>query len=300
MKDRTIKITVLLVALVVTVGLIALFFTMEEEKSKLSEKSIQLEQQLEARDSAYNEIIDIMYSVESKIESIKDRESLISNISMGDVNKADKMQMMKDMSLIDSLILETNEKVASLSARLDDANINLKSFQNKISNLSLELKERKESLIALQENLKEKDIQIIDLTTDLNTLETKVVNQDSTIQDQMKVLDQQDVKLNKAYLAIGTRKILEEEGLVTKEGGFLGMGKTTALKSDVPQEKFEEIDIRTTKNLLIDAEEVDFITEHPSSSYEIVKEGDNVKFIKIVNPEEFWKISKFLVVAVNS
>ncbi|PIB35100.1 hypothetical protein BFP72_06650 [Reichenbachiella sp. 5M10] len=300
MKDRTIKITVFLVALIVTVGLVALFLTMEEEKEKLSAKSVELEQQLVSRDSAYNEIIDIMYSVESKIESIKDRESLISDMSMGEVNKQDKLQMIQDMSMIDSLIIETNDRVANLSNKLEDANINLKSFQTRVSNLTAELKERKEALLALQEDLKSKDIQIIDLSTDLASLETKVDNQDSTIMDQKKMLTHQDDKLHKAYMAIGTRKILEEEGLVAKEGGFLGLGKTTALKNDASEDKFEEIDIRTTQNLQIDAEEADIITEHPTSSYVIVKEDGLVKSIKITDPEEFWKISKFLVVAVNS
>ncbi|MBU2913635.1 hypothetical protein [Reichenbachiella agariperforans] len=300
MKDRTIKITLFVSALVVTVGLAALFFTMEEEKGRLSEKSIRLEEKLQSRDSAYNEIIDIMYNVESKIETIKDRENLITQTAVGEVTKQDQMQMMRDMSLIDSLILETNDKVASLADRLDKANFNLKSFQNKVGQLSADLKERQESLIALRDNLKEKDVKIIELSTDLASLETKVVNQDSTIQDQMSAINQQEDRLNTAYLAIGTKKILEEEGLVTKEGGFLGLGKTTALRQDMPQEKFEEIDIRTVKSLAIDADEAELISEHPASSYELVKEGDHVKYIRILDYQEFWKISKFLVVAVNS
>ncbi|RJE74413.1 hypothetical protein [Reichenbachiella sp. MSK19-1] len=300
MKDRTIKITLFVSALVVTVGLAALFFTMEEEKGRLSEKSMRLEEKLQSRDSAYNEIIDIMYNVESKIETIKDRENLITQTAVGEVTKQDQMQMMRDMSLIDSLILETNDKVASLADRLDKANFNLKSFQNKVGQLSADLKERQESLIALRDNLKEKDVKIIELSTDLASLETKVVNQDSTIQDQMSAINQQEDRLNTAYLAIGTKKILEEEGLVTKEGGFLGLGKTTALRQDMPQEKFEEIDIRTVKSLAIDADEAELISEHPASSYELVKEGDHVKYIRILDYQEFWKISKFLVVAVNS
>ena len=110
----------------------------------------------------------------------------------------------------------------------------------------------------------------------------------------------QQIEINTAYFAIGSEKSLIEDGLVNKEGGFLGFGKTSELDPDATKDKFNEIDIRTTDRLIIDAEKVSLITEHPSNSYEIVKEGDVVKYLDIKNPEKFWKISKYLVVAVRS
>lgn len=300
MNDKSLKITLIIAALVVTGGLCALFYTMEEEKSQLSMQSSQLEQELAARDSAYNQILSIMYSVESKIEQIKDREHLISDLSVGEVNQMDKMQLSKDLNLIDSMILETNDKVASLASRLDQATFNLKSFKAKVKELSEELEERQTSILALKENLEAKDIQIVELTTNVNNLNERVDAQNSTIDIQRKKIDQQEELMHKAYMAIGTEKILQEEGLVVREGGFLGIGKITDINSQMPQEKFNEIDIRTTTSLEIDSKKVSLITEHPPHSYELVKDGDKIKSLKIINPEEFWKISKYLVVAVNS
>ncbi|MCV9387997.1 Cbp1 family collagen-binding glycoprotein adhesin [Reichenbachiella ulvae] len=300
MNDKSLKITLIVAALVVTGGLCALFYTMEEEKTQLSEQSFQLEKELAARDSAYNQIISIMYSVESKIEQIKDREHLISDLSVGEVNQMDKMQLSKDLNMIDSLILETNDKVANLSSRLDQASFNLKSFKNKVKDLTKELEERKLSMIALKEDLNAKDVQIVELTTNVNSLNEKVESQNSTIDIQRKKIDLQEEQMHKAYMAIGTEKILQEEGLVVREGGFLGIGKITDINNQMPQEKFDEIDIRTTTSLEVDSKKVSLITEHPPHSYELVKDGDKIKSIKITNPEEFWKISKYLVVAVNS
>lgn len=299
-SNRTMKITLLVAVLVVAGGFAALFYTMEEEKGELTQQSLQLEHELALRDSAYNEIIEIMYSVESKIELIKEREHLIADLSTGDVDKADKLQLSKDMSMIDSLILETNEKVTDLTARLNKANINMKSFQRKIKDLSSELEDRKASLIAMKEDLEAKDIQIGELTANVSTLEGRVDSANSTIEIQKQRIDQQEEEMNKAYMAIGTEKILQEEGLVTREGGFLGLGKSTDLSDNISREKFEQIDIRTTSELKIDSKKINLITEHPPHSYELLMDGEKVKAIKITNPEEFWKISKYLVVAVNS
>ncbi|WP_420576044.1 hypothetical protein [Ekhidna sp.] len=301
MKTQTKYILAVVIGLVITVGLAAAFISMQEEKEELTVQSVQLEEELQKRDSAYNEIIDIMYGVESKIEKIKKRENLLSNVSnTNDFTTADKKQMVKDMSMIDSLIVQTNETVARLVSKLDNANINLNSFKNRVNQLSKELEDRKQSVASLRKELEEKDIEIAEMTADIKSLKYRVDTQEKTLDTQMAEINMQQEKLNKAFFAIGSEKSLVEDGLVSKEGGFLWFGKTNELDPDASKDKFSEIDIRTTNRLIVDSEKVDLITEHPSDSYEIVKEGDVVKYIDIKNPEKFWGISKYLVVAVKS
>lgn len=301
MKSSTKNILAVVIGLAITIGLAAVFMSMQEEKEKLTVQSVQLEQELQQRDSAYNEIIDIMYGVETKIDKIKQRENLLSDVSGGnDFSTADKKQMVKDMSLIDSLIVETNETVARLVSKLDNANINLNSFKSRVNQLSKELEDRKLSIASLRDELKEKDVEIADLTTDLKSLEYRVETQEGTIDTQMNKINMQQEKLNKAFFAIGSEKSLVEDGLVSKEGGFLWFGKTNELDPDAAKDKFSEIDIRTTNRLIVDAEKVDLITEHPTDSYEIVKDGNMIRYIDIKNPDKFWEISKYLVVAVKS
>lgn len=299
-KNQGKKVTLIASMVAIVAVVTALFFTMEEKKDQLVERSTQLEKELHTRDSAYNEIIDIMYGVETKIESIKAKENIISEVTNQDFNLKDKDQMISDMVSIDSLIIETNETVARLVSKLDNANINLNLFRDRVNRLSKELDERKMSLQSLREDLKTKDVLISEMTADLNTLEYRVDVQESTIDMQINKINMQEDELSKAYYAIGTEKALKENGLVTKEGGFLFLGKTTELDENAAQEKFSEIDIRTTGRLIVDAEKVNLVTEHPTDSYEMITEGNVIKYIDIKDPEEFWKISKYLVVAVKS
>lgn len=301
MKTQTKYILAVVIGLIITVGLAAAFISIQEEKKELTVQSVQLEEELQKRDSAYNEIIDIMYGVENKIEKIKRRENLLSDVSnTNDFTTADKKQMVKDMSMIDSLIVQTNETVARLVAKLDNANINLNSFKNRVNQLSKELEDRKQSMASLRKELEEKDVEIAEMTADIKSLKYRVDTQEETLDTQMAKINMQQEQLNKAFFAIGTEKSLVQDGLVSKEGGFLWFGKTNELDPDASKDKFNEIDIRTTNRLIVDSEKVDLITEHPSDSYEIVREGDIVKYIDIKNPEKFWGISKYLVVAVKS
>jgi len=42
---------------------------------------------------------------------------------------------------------------------------------------------------------------------------------------------------------------------------------------------------------------VKLVTEHPAGSYELVRQDeDQIASIAILNPDEFWKISKYAVV----
>lgn len=300
MKTRTKNIIGVLIGLGLTVALAMAFINIRNEKTQLAETKVSLEKELHTRDSAYNEIINVMYEVESKIEKIKARENLISNMSSGELTMSIKDQMVADMGRIDSLIIETNETVSKLVSKLDNANMNLNSFKKRINQLSKDLKDRQQSIVSLKKDLEEKDVVIADLSADVKSLEYEVSIQEETITTQMNKIVMQEDEMSKAYFAIGTEKALEKDGLVAKEGGFLWFGKTTELQENAAQNKFSEIDIRTTGRLIVDAEEVDLITEHPTNSYEIVKDGDVIRFIEITDPEEFWKISKYLVVAVKS
>ena len=290
---------VLFIALVATLS-VALY-TMHNDKVKLNEQSLALKKTLDKKDSAYNEIIDIMYSVEQRIDKIKNRENLLTKInSKDDITAEDKDQMVKDMSMIDSLIIETNRTVAKLVAKLDNANINLNSFKNRVNKLSKDLEERQQSILALRTELKEKDVAISEMSANIETLEHKVYSQDLTINTQLDQIAKQETQMNTVYYAINTEKALVAEGVVSKEGGFLWFGKTNELDPNASKAKFIPLDIRDVKVLPVNAEKVELITEHPSDSYEIVKDGDVVKFISIKDPKKFWGISRYLVVAVNS
>jgi len=50
----------------------------------------------------------------------------------------------------------------------------------------------------------------------------------------------------------------------------------------------------------VNSKDAKLITSHPSGSYEIIAEGENmIAGIEIKDPDEFWKISRYAVVEIK-
>jgi hypothetical protein len=108
--------------------------------------------------------------------------------------------------------------------------------------------------------------------------------------------------MNKAYVVSGTYKDLKEKGLLVKEGGVLGMGKKESLQENFSNDElFTTIDITKTKTIQVNSKTAKLVTEHPTNSYELVKDdADKIAYIAIKDPENFWKISRYAVVEVKN
>lgn len=299
MKRQTKNWILLLSLLIILVVFAVLFEMADSDKKEWIDRSAALEEELMVRDSTYDQVIDILYAVEEQIDNIKYREKLVSMTSEDGLTENKKRGLVSDMRSIDSLIVTTNETVGRLLAQLDNAQMDLKSFKNRVYHLSKELEERKAEYEVLRNDLKSKDMEIAKMTFTVQNLEDKVLDHERMIDNQLTEIAIREEKLNTAFLTIDSKKSLIENGVVVKEGGFLWFGKNLSLRDDAPAEKFSMIDIRNTSRLIVDAKDVELITDHPSDSYQIIREGDLIKHIDITDPGNFWRISKYLVLAVE-
>jgi hypothetical protein len=106
-------------------------------------------------------------------------------------------------------------------------------------------------------------------------------------------------KLNTAFYAFGTSKELIKNGVLTKEGGFIGIGKIQKMKDDFNKNYFTKVDVSTTNTLVLGAKKAKLITTHPSGSYKIEGADGKAEKLVITNSEEFWGTSKYLVIVVE-
>ena len=107
--------------------------------------------------------------------------------------------------------------------------------------------------------------------------------------------------MNKAYMTSGTYKDLKEKGVLSKEGGFLGLGRKELLNGNLTENQFTRIDITEMKSIPVNSKDAKLITEHPKSSYEMIRDNNNkIASIEITDPVQFWKISKYAVVEVKN
>jgi len=225
------------------------------------------------------------------LNTIKQKENIITmKSSDSEFTKERKDQILADIQSINILLDANKKKIASLNAQLKESGTAIKGLQTRIATLEATVMQYETEISDLKKVLVDKNFEIGQLNTRMLALQDTISMKDETISTQIG-------KINQAYLIYGTFKDLKEIGLVSKEGGFLGIGRKENLIEDFSDSLFEEIDVTETRTIPVNAKKAKFITEHPSSSYELIEEGENrIASIEIKDPEQFWKISKYAVV----
>jgi hypothetical protein len=106
-------------------------------------------------------------------------------------------------------------------------------------------------------------------------------------------------KLNTAYYAFGTSKELIKNNVLTKEGGFIGLGKTQKVKEDFNKNYFTKVDVTALSEIPLGAKKAKLVTTHPGGSYRIDGADGKAEKLVITNTEDFWSASKYLVVVIE-
>jgi len=151
----------------------------------------------------------------------------------------------------------------------------------KVALLQVELAEKDSIIIKLDTKVNDLGKNVEDLSTENKTKETKIKEQDETI--------------HTAWYVFGTMSELKQQKIVTTDG-ILRAQKV--LQRDFNKNYFVRIDARNTKSIPLYSTHAKILTSHPKSSYTLDKENGNFVLI-ILDTDEFWSISKYLVVEVE-
>ena len=289
-------LAVLLLAIVVT-GVIIL----NKKTQTIQDLNVQktdLNSTLETRDSLVNELVGAFNEIEDSLTFINEKRGQLK-LETREGNPNQKQAIIADIRLMNEMLEASSKKIDELNKKLKSSGINIRSFKNRIDKLTKNIEEQNQNILALQTELEKRDTKIAEMGEQMTQLETNIALKSDTLIQKSKIIAQQDTELNKAYFASGTVKELEENGVLTREGGFLGIGKHAALKDNLNSSYFTELDLRNTHSFPIFSKKAKVITEHPDSSYRFVYQDNLIAYLEIENPNEFWKVSKYAVIEVK-
>jgi hypothetical protein len=257
---------------------------METQKITFTDQAIE-------RDSVISEWIMTFDEIEKNIAMIREKEELIAvNSANAEISKDRKQKILDDISMINTLLQQNKKKIVSLTSQLRKSGGSMKVLQNKITELEASMKQNELEIAELKSSLIVKKFEVEQLNTQMTYLQDTLAQKDMTISTQTYIM-------NKAFYVSGTYKELKDKGLLTKEGGFIGIGRTESLTGNFSDDSFVQIDLSQTISIPVNSKSAKLISEHPLGSYEFMLDDDkNVMSIAINDPLEFWKISKYAVV----
>lgn len=282
---------ILAASLLLTIGSLSITScggTKEKEVNPLADslQSVngELSGKLGEKELALQEFITNFNEIQENLNAIKEKEKIVSsNSTQGDV-KSKEDQIKEDIQAIYDLMSKNKNRIGSLTQKLKNSNLKLEGLEKMIENLQNSINLKDEEIADLKTRMEGLNIELSNLTTNYQEVETE---------NQVKTNE-----INTAYYAIGTSKELKEKNVISKEGGFIGIGKTTKVKSDFNKEYFTKVNIEQTASINIGSRKAKIITTHPSSSYKIIGEKP-VEKIEITNAKEFWSASKYLVIIIE-
>jgi len=269
----------------------------------IKEENVRLKSELDSiqriksdQDSTIGDFAETFNQVQANLSAIREKEEAIQAAKEAGLEgkQNNREQVIADIEAINELIEDNKNQLQALQSKLTKSESQGQKYLAMVENLRKQISAKDEQIRVLKDDL-------ANLNFKMDQLNSKVGLLTEATEAQKKlILDQRD-ELNSAYYTIGDYKSLKEAGVVDKEGGFIGLGRTKTIAEDFNKSYFTKIDIRQTKVLPIDPpqKEVKILSNHPSESYRLSYEGELVKSVEIHNPKGFWQNSKYLVVLLD-
>ena len=239
------------------------------------------------KDSMINAYALYVNEIHQNLNLITTEQGLINTLRQkGELGKmATESEVIDNIKTISDLMAKNASRVARLKKDLKNANIEMDEFEKMIITITEEVAIKNQEIYRLEEELANIDGAYQELFVVLD--------------EKQELIDQQVAEINQVWYAIGSSKELKNNGVITKEGGLLGIGRTNKLKADFNHDYFTEINLTDVREIVLGGKSAEMLTAHSSESYTIEgSEGIAEKLI-IKDEKDFWSASKYLVIVLK-
>lgn len=263
--------------------------TLKAQNDSLMNAKLALQREVDGYFSAMNQI-------EQNIEKIKSTQSTISIQPSGQELTDDvRTKINEDMVYLSEMLQTNKDELARLKAKMKKSGFKSAELERTIVRLTKSLEEESSKVSILQSQLAEKDSLIAQLGTTVTDMGKNIESLSTEVKTKDTKLKEQDETIHTAWYVFGTRKELKEQKIITSDGLFSAQ---KILQRDFNKNYFVRIDARNTKSIPLYSTRAKILTNHPKSSYTLEKENGNFVLL-IVNPTDFWSVSKYLVIEVD-
>ncbi len=257
--------------------------------SQLEDSLAALRSENERLRNETDELLSTFNEIEEGFRDISEAQGRMTIDRRGEGANA-RQRIQENMQFIQETMAQNNELIERLRARLRQNSANAELLQRTIDNLQAQMEQKNAEIEMLRNELQQRNIHIAELNQQVTNLHDDISDQQSVIQQQDVTIIQQDRQINRAWYAVGTKREL-------KDNGILQHGRV--LQNGFDASYFTEIDIRQVSQLNLNSRSAEILTSHPAGSYSLER-GDNRQYVlRILDYEQFWSTSKYLVIQVK-
>ena len=275
---------------ILSVALVAFMLSSCVEKSKKYQQLLAEEDAIVLENNniekEYNAALGIISDVENNLSAIRDAEGLML---IKNENNTQRDQLNSELIQIKEAMAINRARLDSLSEALNNSNKDRSYLRNTIKKLQNQIAEKEQVIASMQEQIAQKDQQIEGLNTQVSNLNNDLQEITAKSDEQSRLIADQIIELNKVYYIGASKKALKEKGILTSK---------YILRDRVPTNAFTTVDKREVTEITFDTKKAKVLSSHPVNSYTLVNK-DNQVIMQITNPEQFWSVTKYLVVVTK-
>ncbi len=262
------------------------------EYRSLVQQNDSLRGQIQQRETQVNQVADIVSEIEANLAAIQRAESEISQTS-SDQPEDQKERINRMIREIETYSERNQQRIAELETQSSKFRSQSAGLNRLVTQLKESVAQKDAEIVELRQNIEF-------LSAEVDTLRSGLARNEQELGTRQSRIEEQTEALNTAYYRIGNRRELVEAEIIKREGGVLGINKTSTLNEKLSPSKFSRVDIRELQEIELGGKKRrEVISAHPEGSYSIT-ERDGRAYLQIQDQEAFWSVSKFLVVEVDS
>lgn len=225
--------------------------------------------------------------IRNNINEINQQEIIINKAkNKEELYKLDTTNIINSIRIISNKIQENETMISELKKSVDLEKNKNSEFASRITKLSSQVAKSNREVYFLREEL-------YNMNASFEAIFLRYNKQNKTI-------NLLNSKLNEVAYVVGTKSELLNNGVLTKSGGLIGIGKSRKLKSDLNTNYFTFSTKQDLKAIVLGFKSVKIMTSHPTESYRLYKNSSElVDSLLVTDYDVFWKNSKFLVLEVK-
>ncbi len=266
------------------------------KKDKSTSDSLQMVTVQYEQASSFNDsLLLLMGDIYDGLDSINMQEGLLYSMDNGNEKFDRRAEIRQNLQSIKDRLQANRELLSQMQAKLDKTGGENSVLKKTIADLQARIDSQEAKIADLNTKLEAANEEIAQLNEQVTKGQEDLKAETEAREQAQAEATAAENTANRVYYAIGTNKELKQNGLLEKK--FLGA--TKVLKGEFNENYFTTADKRNLSVINTGGKKVKIWSTVPKGSYEIVDNADGTQSVKILNSQEFWQLSPYLIIQIN-
>lgn len=262
---------------------------LEERIAELENQNTELARETAEKDSVLQAFDETFAMITRNLAMIRESEESIRLESQDiELTTDQRAAIEQEIQDINALLQANQDEISALNETISRYQGEVGRYKNLVAGLEEQIASKNEEIEELKQNLVAANF-TIDI---LNKMNEELANEIRAKQGRIEAMTD---AANEVYYVVGTFKELKEKEIAERAGILAGK----KLQEGFNREDFIAIDRRQVREIQLSSTNADVISNHPEDSYEFQGESDEEYKLVILNPDEFWSATNYLVIQIK-